>query len=92
MEQFIIVAVAVSAVVAGIARKEIYVPTSSGEITVFVPYTLVIDTAPKVSTVSTEVESGEVVSIRVEGELSGDHDWVGIYRVGDSSDRANLLG
>jgi len=62
----------------------VWVPISIGEITTFVP-------AAPLSTSKNTYEPNETVKIHVNGSLSGDHDWAGIYRVGDSNDWDNVI-
>ena len=62
----------------------VWVPISIGEITTFVP-------AAPLSTNKYTYKPNETVTIHINGALSGDYDWAGIYRVGDSNDWENVI-
>jgi len=61
-------------------------PIMVGDITTFVPYL----PAP-IETLHATYHPDETVSVQVNIPLSGDHDWAGVFRVGDSSDRSNAI-
>jgi len=61
-------------------------PIMVGDITTFVPYL----PAP-IETLHATYHPDETVSVQVNIPLSGDHDWAGVFRVGDSSDRTHAI-
>ncbi len=64
-----------------------WAPVVMGDITMFMPYT----TKPIINTVISQYSPNATVSITISGELSGDRDWAGVYRVGDNNDWANVI-
>jgi len=46
---------------------------------------------PHVTTTVAQYTPDETVSITINGQLSGDQDWAGVYRVGDNNDWANVI-
>ena len=68
-----------------------WAPIMMGDITTFIPYTPLDDTHVPLKTAQDTYRANEYVSIVVDRPLSGDHDWVGIYRVGDSNDWAHVI-
>ncbi len=63
-----------------------WVPIMAGDITTFVPYTL-----PPIETLRYTYRPTEAVSVQTNLLLSGDRDWAGVFRVGESSERANAI-
>jgi len=61
-------------------------PIMVGDITTFVPYL----PAP-IETLHATYHPDETVSVQVNIPRSGDHDWAGVFRVGDSSDRTHAI-
>ena len=59
----------------------IFVPSEAGESPVIAP----------VKTMRDIYNADETVSVMVNVELSGDQDWIGIYRVGDNNDWDNVI-
>jgi len=68
-----------------------WVPIIMGDITTFIP-TIGGNGLPlPIKTVQDTYNVDETVSITVDTPLSGDEDWVGIFRVGASNDWANVI-
>jgi len=68
------------------ASSSIWVPISVGDITTFVPYNK--DT---IQTQENTYSPNQIVTVNIQGELSGDEDWVGIYLKGEESNWANVI-
>ena len=71
-----------------------WVPIMMGDITTFVPYTqqdLPLPTPLPIKTLQNTYTVNNTASITVNTQLSGDQDWVGIYKVGDNNDWGNVI-
>jgi len=74
--------------------KNNWAPVMVGDVITFVPYLATVPPVPtidKIKTVQSTYNSDETVSITVNTPLSGDRDWVGIFRVGASNDWENVI-
>jgi len=81
---------------AGMVQEKLWAPIIMGDITTFVPYNKTDeptppDTSPHVSTTIAQYAPNDTVSISIDGQLSGDKDWAGVFRVGDNNDWANVI-
>ena len=68
-----------------------WVPIIMGDITTFVPTISGNGLPLPIKTVQDTYNVDETVSITVDTVLSGDDDWVGIFRVGASNDWENVI-
>ena len=68
-----------------------WVPIAVDGITIFVPYESDNGLPIPIKTIQDTYSVNDTVSITVNTPLSGDRDWVGIYKVGDSNDWANVI-
>ncbi len=68
-----------------------WVPIAVDGITIFVPHVSGNDLLRPIKTTQDTYNVNDTVSITVNRPLSGDEDWVGIYKVGDSNDWANVI-
>jgi dienelactone hydrolase len=68
-----------------------WVPILMGDITTFVPYSSGNGLPLPIKTVEDTYSIDEIVSIIVNTPLSGDEDWVGIYKVDDNNDWSNVI-
>ena len=68
-----------------------WVPIAVDSITIFVPFANENSLPVPIKTIQNAYSVNDTVSITVNIPLSGDRDWVGIYKVGDSNDWANVI-
>lgn len=68
-----------------------WIPIMVGDIITFVPYIQTNHTTPHIATQAAQYEPNDTVSITIDGQLSGDDDWVGVYRVEDNNDWGNVI-
>jgi len=68
-----------------------WAPIMMGDITTFVPYTKDTASPLPIKTIKHTYEVNDIVSVDVDIPLSGDQDWIGIYRVGDNNDWDNVI-
>jgi len=61
-----------------------WVPIMMGDITTLIPLN-------PLNTTQSTYNTNDTVTIKIDGFLSGDKDWVGIYKVGDNNDWANVI-
>jgi len=80
--KIVIVIVTLSTILSASISK--WVPILIGDITTFVPIN-------PMNTTKSIYKPNDIVTIGINGTLSGDRDWVGIYKVGDNNDWANVI-
>jgi len=68
-----------------------WAPIMMGDIITFVPYVSGNGISPPIKTVQATYNVDETVSITVDTPLSGDRDWVGVFRIGASNDWGNVI-
>ena len=86
--QKMMIMVALSAMLDAVNLK--LAPIMLGDFTIFVPYAQ-RDVPVPLKTVKNTYEVDENVSIVIDRPLSGDRDWVGIYKAQESNDWANVI-
>lgn len=71
-----------------------FTPIIVDDIVTFVSYSAGNDPLPAIKPIKTVQDSygvNDTVSIMVNTQLSGDEDWVGVFRVGDNNDWGNVI-
>jgi len=87
--QIFIVIIGLSSTLPAINLK--WAPVLVGDIITFVPYVAGNDLFAPLKTVQDTYNEDAIVSVTINRPLSGDQDWVGIYKVGDNNDWANVI-
>ena len=77
-------------------EKKIWAPVMVDDIVIFVPYIEGANPLPPpvikpIKTTQNTYQPNDAISIIVNTQLSGDRDWVGIYKVGDNDDWGNVI-
>jgi len=74
-----------------LASNSKWAPVMMGDITTFVPCENTVIAPLPIKTIQNTYNVDDTVSISVNTPLSGDEDWVGVFRAGENNDWANVI-